>query len=175
MPISGEAGPGGGVRLAGERGQAAVHLSVTEIVALWLGARLARGASDLPWSGDAYSAMAKLLASLPTQKARALRALSRRVVVGQPASPAVRAGAARAPRELLTLFEQAFSSGVGLGFVYSDRERRQSQRRVEPHGLLGSGTCSPVTSINGSHVRSEWTASPGRESWRTSSSARTSP
>ena len=80
MPINGEAGPGGGVRLDGTRGQAAVHLSVTEIVALWLGARLARCASDLPWSADADSGMAKLLAGLPAQKARALRALCRRVM-----------------------------------------------------------------------------------------------
>ena len=136
MPITGEAGPGGGVRLDGDRGQAAVHLSVTEIVALWLGARLARCASDLPWGEDANSGMAKLLGSLPTRKARALRALCRRVVVGRPASAHVRAGAAAAPRELLRLFEEAFTRGVGLGFVYSDREGRQSQRRVEPHGLL---------------------------------------
>lgn len=136
MPIAGEAGPGGGVRLDGERGQAAVHLSIPEIVALWLGARLSQCASDLPWSGDANSGMAKLLGSLPTKKARALRALCRRVIVGPPASAHVRAGAAAAPRELLSLFEEAFSSGLGLGFTYRDREGRQSQRRVEPHGLL---------------------------------------
>jgi predicted DNA-binding transcriptional regulator YafY len=136
MPIAGEAGPGGGVRFDGDRGRAVVHLSIPEIVALWLGARLSRGASDLPWGGAADSGMAKLLASLPTQKARALRALCRRVIVGQTASAHVRAGAAAAPRELLSLFEQAFSDGVGLGFVYIDREGRQSQRRVEPHGLL---------------------------------------
>lgn len=136
MPINGEAGPGGGVRLDGDRGQAAVHLTVTEIVALWLGARLARCASDLPWGEDANSGMAKLLGSLPTKKARALRALCRRVIVGHPASANVRAGAATVPRELLSLFEDAFSNGVGLGFVYSDRQGRQSHRRVEPHGLL---------------------------------------
>lgn len=102
----------------------------------WLGARLARCASDLPWSEDANSGMSKLLGGLPTKKARALRALCRRVIVGQPASAHIRAGAAATPRELLSLFEAAFSNGVGLGFVYSDREGRQSQRRVEPHGLL---------------------------------------
>lgn len=136
MPINGEAGPGGGVRLDGDRGQATVHLSVTEIVALWLCARLSRCASDLPWGEDADSAMAKLLGSLPTKKARALRALCRRVIMGQPASAQIRAGAAAVPRELLSLFEEAFTNGVGLGFVYSDREGRQSQRRIEPHGLL---------------------------------------
>ena len=105
-------------------------------MALWLGARLSRGTSDLPWGQAADSGMAKLLGSLPTTKARALRALCRRVIVGRTASAHVREGAAAAPRELLSLFEAAFSTGLGLGFTYRDREGRQSQRRVEPHGLL---------------------------------------
>jgi predicted DNA-binding transcriptional regulator YafY len=136
MPISGEAGRGGGVRLEGGRGLAAVHLSLAEIVALWLGARLSQAASDLPWGEAANSALAKLLGSLPAPKARALRALCRRVVVGPSASAAVRAGAGLAPKELLRLFEQAFSNGVGLGFHYVDREGKKTVRRVEPHGLL---------------------------------------
>lgn len=41
-------------------------------------------------------------------------------------------GTTRTPESV----RKAFSNGVGLGFVYSDREGRQSERRVEPHGLL---------------------------------------
>jgi predicted DNA-binding transcriptional regulator YafY len=135
MLITGEAGRGGGIRLD-ERGVSTVHFSLSEIVAIWLGARLSRAASDLPWGDAATSGMAKLLASLPTPKARALRALCRRVVVGQPASPNIRAGAGAAPPELLRLFEEAFSGGLGLAFQYTDREGRASTRRIEPHGLL---------------------------------------
>jgi len=136
MPIVGEAGPGGGVRLDGDHGRTTVHFSIAEIVALWLGARLSRSATDLPWGHAADSGMSKLIGSLPTTKARALRALCRRVIVGQTASAHIRAAAAGAPRELLSLFEEAFSTGLGLGFAYCDREGRQSQRRIEPHGLL---------------------------------------
>lgn len=136
MPISGEAGPGGGVRLEGDRGLAAVHLSLAEIVAIWLGARLSQAASDLPWGGAASSAMSKLLSSLPAPKARALRALCRRVIVGVPASTQVSTGAGATPPELLRLFEEAFSGGLGLGFQYTDREDRTTSRRIEPHGLL---------------------------------------
>jgi predicted DNA-binding transcriptional regulator YafY len=136
LPIRGEAGPGGGVRLDRDRGLAAVHLSLPEIVAIWLGAPLSRATSGLPWGEAAGSAMVKLLSSLPASKARALRALCRRVIVGQPASATIRAGAAAAPPELLRLFEEAFSNGLGLGFHYTDREGRITQRRVEPHGLL---------------------------------------
>jgi len=135
MAITGEAGRGGGIRLE-DRGVSAVHLSLGEIVAIWLGARLSRATSDLPWGEAAGSGMAKLLSSLPAPKARALRALCRRVVVGQPASAKIRAGAGGPPQELLRLFEEAFSSGLGLGFHYTDREGRASSRRIEPHGLL---------------------------------------
>jgi len=136
LPISGEAGRGGGVRLEGDRGLAALHLSVTEVVSIWIAARLSRAASELPWGEAASSGMNKLLGSLPGPKARALRALCRRVVVGCPASAQIRAGAGPCPPELLSLFEQAFSTGRGLAFRYTDRDDRITQRRIEPHGLL---------------------------------------
>jgi predicted DNA-binding transcriptional regulator YafY len=136
MPISGEAGPGGGVRLERDRGVTAVHLTTSEVVSLWLSARLSRAGSDLPWSAEARSAMAKLLSSLPRDKGRELRAVCRRVVVGPPAGPRVREGAGAPPAALLGLFERAFTTGVALAFSYTDREGRETLRRIEPHGLL---------------------------------------
>jgi predicted DNA-binding transcriptional regulator YafY len=141
LPIAGEAGPGGGVRLEGARGVTAVHLSLAEAIAMWLAARLSREASQLPWGEGARSGLAKLLASLPASRARDLRALCRRVLVGLPASEDVRATAGAPPPELLRLFEEAFSIGCGLGFHYADRNGRTSMRRIEPHGLL---VTSPV-------------------------------
>jgi len=136
MPITSDVGPGGGVRLEGERGVTAVHLSVSEIVTLWLAARLAQAGSNLPWGGAASSALTKLLASLPRARASQLRALCKRVIVGPPASDAVRSGAGRPPAELLRLFEEAFSAGFGLRFFYLDRVGKRTERRIEPHGLL---------------------------------------
>lgn len=136
VPVTGESGPGGGVRLEGDRGVTAVHLSLAEVVTLWLSARLSQAASDLPWSGSADSALAKLLASLPKPRAAQLRALCRRVVVGPPPSEALRADAGKAPRELLRLVEEAFTSGVVLAFHYVDRNGNTSVRQVETHGLL---------------------------------------
>ncbi|MDR7336123.1 WYL domain-containing protein [Roseateles asaccharophilus] len=37
---------------------------------------------------------------------------------------------------MLTLFEEAFSSGSGLTFDYTDAQGRRSTREIEPHGLL---------------------------------------
>jgi len=149
MPISGEAGPGGGVRLEGERGVTAVHLSVAEVVTMWLAATLSQAASDLPWSGAASSGLAKMLASLPRAKAADLRALCRRVIVGPPATAAIRLGAGKPPPELLALFEGGFSAGVGLGFRYQDRDGNRTVRRAEPHGLLVQ---SPVWYVLGRDV-----------------------
>src|ERR1051325_3219472 len=50
LPITGEPGHGGGLRLEQGRGVAAVHMSIPEVAALWLAARLSREASDLPWA-----------------------------------------------------------------------------------------------------------------------------
>jgi predicted DNA-binding transcriptional regulator YafY len=136
MPITGEAGPGGGVRLEGSRGITAVHLALAEVVSVWLAAPLSREASDLPWGDAARSALSKLLASLPKDKARELRTLCRRVIVGPPASTNVRGGMGAPPKELLNLFEDAFTRGMALSFDYVDRVGRGSSRRVEPHGLL---------------------------------------
>jgi predicted DNA-binding transcriptional regulator YafY len=53
----------------------------------------------------------------------------------------VSATAGKAPPELLRLFEEAFSTGIALGFHYRDRGGNETMRRAEPHGLLVS---SPV-------------------------------
>jgi len=136
LPIAGQVGPGGGIRLEGSRGLTAVHLALTEVVAIWLAARVSRQASDLPWSQAASSGLAKLLASLPKPKAAQLRELCRRVFVGPPASADIQASAGRPPAELLRLVEEAFSRRIGLGFHYVDRQGQRTDRRVEPHGLL---------------------------------------
>jgi predicted DNA-binding transcriptional regulator YafY len=136
IPVTGEAGPGGGVRLEGERGVTAVHLTIAEVVTLWLSARLSQAASDLPWNGAADSALRKLLASLPKARASQLRALCRRVVIGPPASEQLRSKAGRPPTELLPLVEEAFTSGIALAFSYVDRHGNPSTRQVELHGLL---------------------------------------
>lgn len=135
-PIRSDPGPGGGVFLERDRGVAAVHLSLDEAVALWLSVQVAHLASGLPFGRAARGALQKLAASLPPERARALRSLSKRVVVGQPAGPAVLATLGPPPAELLSVFEAAFTECRCLAFGYVDRHGRTSQRVVEPHGLL---------------------------------------
>lgn len=134
--IESATGPGGGVRLARERGVTAVHVTADEVVALWLTVHLMKVATALPWSRAARSGLDKLFASVSRERARALRLLCRRIVVGEPANDVVWSTAKAPPKELLGLFEQAFTRGIGLGFDYSDRLGVASVRRIEPHGLL---------------------------------------
>ena len=136
MPIAGDAGRGGGVRLERERGPAPVHFSIAEVVGIWLAARLSREASQMPWSEAATAALAKVLASLPMAKGHDIRTLCRRVIVGPPASSTIRGGAGAPPPELLRIFEEAFARGRGLTFQYVDRSGNATSRTVEPHGLL---------------------------------------
>lgn len=134
--ISSDVGPGGGVRLERDGGASQVTFSDAEVVALSLVAHLSRVATGLPWGSAARTAVSKLFATMPRARARELRALTGRVVVGNAASPRIREEASTPPAELLGLFERAFTSRTCLTFDYRDREGKASERRIEPHGLL---------------------------------------
>lgn len=136
VPVEAQAGPGGGFRLDRDRGLVAVHLAPGEVIALWLAGTLAAAASSTPWGHAAGGALEKLLSSLPLARARALRALARRVVVGRPASPRVYAELRPPSRELLAAVERAFAGDACLAFDYVDRRGQPTSRTVEPHGLL---------------------------------------
>lgn len=136
LPIRGESGPGGGLRLDGPRGVSTLNLSIAEVVALWLAARLSNAVGNLPWSKAATSGLTKLLASAPKARVKELRALCRRVIIGPPPGVELLRQAGRSSPELLRLFELSFSTRRALGFHYVDAKGAKSKRRVEPHGLL---------------------------------------
>lgn len=135
-PIRSDTGPGGGVVLDRDRGLSAVHLSSDEIASLWLAAQLSASASPLPWGRAARSALDKAFASLPHARARPLRHLVKRVLIGRPATERVREELGRAPADLVDAFERAFVQQLCLSFDYIDRRGQGTHRTVEPHGLL---------------------------------------
>lgn len=135
--IESDSGPGGGIWLKRSRGVASVHLTIEEVVALWVASTVtATSAGDLPWASAAGSALTKLLASVSPDKARAMRNLCERVVVRKPAGPRALATMRDPPRGILPIFENSFTRGVCLEFEYRDRNDNTSTRLVEPHGLL---------------------------------------
>ena len=136
LVITGESGRGGGLRLEGDRGVTSVHLTLEEVVSLWLAARLSQRTSTLPWSASASTALTKLLASLPRSRSRALTSLCRRVIIGPAPTARMLESLGEVPREALSVFEACFTSRTAMAFDYRAREGRASSRRVEPHGLL---------------------------------------
>ncbi len=136
VPIETESGPGGGVRLERDRGVVAVHFALDELIALWLSATLSASAMSAPWSEAAKRGLNKVLASLPRDRARTLRALVKRVVVGRPASPRIYAELGPIAPDLLTQVERCFTKNRCLAFDYVDRHGKATHRTVEPHGLV---------------------------------------
>lgn len=136
LAITGDVGRGGGLRLEGDHGAAPVRFTLEEAVSLWLTARLAQRTSLLPWSDAASDGMTRLVGSLPKRRARELRELLRRVVIGPAPTPRMVESLGRIPREAVALVEAAFTARVAIGFEYRGATGRASFRRVEPHGLL---------------------------------------
>lgn len=135
-PIESESGPGGGVRIVRDLGVVSVHLSVVEVIALWLGATLSSQSAPLPWSAASKRALQKVFASLPRDRARRLRQLVKRVVVGRPASARIYAELGKPADGLLAVVERAFAESVCLSFDYIDRYGAATERTVEPHGFM---------------------------------------
>jgi len=134
--IDADTGPGGGVRLDRESGLMAVRLSFDEIIGLWIAAQLSASVTSVLWGAGARSALNKLLQTLPKERQTSLRRMLKRVIVGQPATAAVRDSLGPTQPQLSRLVEQAFAQGRCLSFSYTDRRGRQSRRTAEIHGLL---------------------------------------
>ena len=132
--IPGLAGPGGGVRLEPTSVLVSSTLRTEELVALILTVEIARSSTSVPFAAGAERALAKLETALPAARAREVQAFSRRIVVGTPTRGA--SAPLRVDQRLVSVFEQGFTSGSVLRFLYEDRNGRRSWRRVEPHGLL---------------------------------------
>lgn len=136
VPVEAQSGPGGGLRLDPNRSVVAVRFALDEVIALWLAAKLSVSDASSPWGSAAVRALRKVQASLPKERARTLREVVSRIVIGRPASPRIYAELGKPSRDLFPAIERCFAEGRGLGFDYIDRHGTPSSRVVEPHGLF---------------------------------------
>lgn len=134
--IEAATGPGGGVWLRRTAGLRVVQLSDPELIALWLAGRVALESGRLPWGDQTRRALDRLLSGLPPARARLVRQLNDRVVVGAPVSPEVVEGLGAVADVVTRAVEDAFAAGRRLAFVYRDGKGQRTARLVEPHGLL---------------------------------------
>lgn len=133
--ISSMSGPGGGVHLEPTSVLVSSQLTGEEVVALILSAAIAQAFPSMPFASGARSALAKVEASLPYERAGQLQTLMSRIMVGVPLSNPV-GGSGEVSPLLARIFEAAFTNQQSMGFSYLDRMGKASQRVVQPHGLL---------------------------------------
>lgn len=128
-------GPGGGVHLEPTSVMITSQLAGEDVVALILSTAIAQAVPWMPFASGAGSALAKIQASLPHQRASQVQALMMRIMIGEASPTSVRHTSDVSPL-LARLFEVAFREERLLSFRYRDRSGSESQRVVEPHGLL---------------------------------------
>lgn len=133
--ISSMSGPGGGVHLEPTSVLVTSQLAGEDVVALILSAAVAQAFPWMPFASGARSALAKIEASLPHERARKVQDLMMRIMIGNPTRASERQQHTVSPL-LARLFEMAFSEERLLAFDYHDRDGAGSRRIVEPHGLL---------------------------------------
>jgi predicted DNA-binding transcriptional regulator YafY len=133
--ITGMAGPGGGVHLEATSVMITSHLAIDEVVALLLSVAISRATTQIPFSGGADRALAKIEAALPARRVTELQRFMQRVLIGDPSAEPQGDTAPIDPR-LMAEFEAAFTANRLLSFSYVDRAGRRTRRRIEPHGLL---------------------------------------
>jgi predicted DNA-binding transcriptional regulator YafY len=135
VPIEGEPGRGGGLRLDREYSLPPLNFHLNEAVALWLSTRLALRESVLPWADAARIALDKVFTAMPREERRRVEEVLGRIAVGRPARPELVRSARAVSRDVLGACADAFERSCLLSFRYEDQAGVRSTRTVEPHGL----------------------------------------
>ncbi len=135
VPIYGEPGRDGGVWLGGEYSMPPVGLSIGEAIGLWLAFRMSGSISGA--AGQSLSdAMAKILATMPDVRRAAYETILRRIIVGVPPSEELLVDGSSGAPEIYRECERAVVESRVLRIIYRDRSGAETERSVEPHGML---------------------------------------
>ena len=127
VPVRAVPGRGGGWAIDAETTLPPIHLTAGEASALT--AVLATADAATPYSGEARTAAQKITAAMTGAASTAARTLATRIV----ALPSDGDSATR------TAVEQALAGHLVLRLSYTDAAGRESERVVEPAGLLTAG------------------------------------
>jgi predicted DNA-binding transcriptional regulator YafY len=132
-PINATSGVAGGYQLGAGASLPPLLLEDDEALAVALGLRSAAGGTVTGMEEAAVRALSKLEQVLPARLQRRVKALRSAVVPMHLAGPAV-------DPQLLATCAGACRDQERLHFHYGDRSARESERTIEPHGLVHSGT-----------------------------------
>lgn len=132
-PVSSSAGIAGGYQLDAGARLPPVLLEDDEALAIALSLRTVAAGTVTGAEEAAVRALAKLERILPMRLRRRVRAMHNAVVPMYIASPQIDA-------TLLTTLASAIRDHEQVRFRYSDRNAKSTHRRIEPHGLVHTGS-----------------------------------
>ena len=135
-PVEADRGRGGGLRLRGNWGIGKVLLSRDEALCALLALAVAERTGFPMFAADLSRARRKLVDAFPTAERRRLTPLRERILVGAPASPAVRDSYATPTGPPARSLQAAFVEERTVSVTYERQDGRRTQRRLEPHVLL---------------------------------------
>jgi predicted DNA-binding transcriptional regulator YafY len=131
-PVNAASGPAGGYQLGAGAALPPLLLDDDEALAVALGLRTAASGTVTGMEEAALRALAKLEQVLPARLRRRVNALGAAVVPLHHAGPMVDLG-------LLSAIAGACRGQQEIDFRYADGRARETERSVEPHGLVHTG------------------------------------
>lgn len=129
-------GPGGGVRIAPDSRPRPVHFEVDEIVGLALSVAILKASPHMPFAKGAEAALDRARGALSATRQRAMRRLQQRILIGRPASNAVKNTLGAVDDALLSVFERCFTGLREMSFDYVDWHGAATSRRIECAALV---------------------------------------
>lgn len=135
-PVEGERGRGGGLRLPAQWGLGRVQLSREEALGSLLGLAVAEKLAFPMLASGMRTARRKIAGAFPAHDRRLLAPLRSRILVGSPASMAVRNSYTTPAPSVMRSLQAGFVDERVVTIAYLDEQGRATTRRVEPHVLL---------------------------------------
>ncbi len=135
-PVESSPGRGGGLRLSPNWGLSRVLLPVEEALAALLSLAVAEQLGLPLFTAGLRPARAKLVDAFPPEQRKRMAPLRERILVGPPASAAVRSSYGSPSRPPMQELQSAFLHGRLVTCVYRREDGQRTQRSIEPHALL---------------------------------------
>jgi predicted DNA-binding transcriptional regulator YafY len=136
LPIDGDRGRGGGVRLDPHWGVGRMNLSYTDAVDLLISIEVAEKMGSPMFLANLGAIRRQLVASFSPKKRAQVSRLKSRILIGVTASTYVQAGVKALPKRVVQALHQGFVDLETLAIRYAREDGVVSDREIEPHYLL---------------------------------------
>ncbi|HLP42530.1 MAG TPA: WYL domain-containing protein [Fibrobacteria bacterium] len=136
VPVEGERGRGGGVRLHWSWGAGRLTLDYRETLDLLLSLAVVEKMKSSLLLGAVTSIRKKIALSFPDSERKRILSLRNRIWIGEEASARVRSSYGQPDRKSLDAIHASFFDLKKLAIQYVDEKEVRSSRLIEPHFLF---------------------------------------